>query len=291
MKISVIMIDGGFRERAFSARSFCRQDFSEDDYEVLWIEFYDRVHPDVLAEERVRAVTLDNPPDVTYHSSKCFNRGIREASGEILVIPDADQIARPDFLSRTWELHADYNRLALYSYRFNEPGPGVLESHELPELETKCICTNPRNHGGCLSVRKKWLLEINGYEEHPVFSGGFHANGYDVFTRLSLLGLAVQWEPTLPLYHPWHPFTLVNSDRYNEQFALADWRLKERDYRTFRGIDPGRNRSTSEFPEAHLQRINSAGTPPSLFRRLKDKASRSCGRLLGSRSESAFSHS
>lgn len=249
MKISVVMIDGGFRESVHSAESFSVQDFPKNDYEIIWVDYYDTPHPRLIELPDVQVSLLNNPKSSTYHASHCFNHGIKQAQGEIIVLPDADQIVRPDFLSITWSLHERFQDLALYSYRYNEPEPDALQGFEIEELEKKCICSNPRNYGGCLSVRKKWLEEVNGYEMHEVFSGGFHANGYDLYVRLSLLGLAVQWEASLPVYHPWHPYTVVNDPSYKTQFSFVEWRLKSMDYRTFNGIDQNNNRPAEEIPD------------------------------------------
>ena len=51
MKISVVMIDGNFRENLFGADYFTRQDFPEDQYEVLWVDYYEKANP-LLASTR-----------------------------------------------------------------------------------------------------------------------------------------------------------------------------------------------------------------------------------------------
>jgi len=90
------MIDGQFREKTYGAEYFSRQDFPENEFEVIWVEFYTKVPEHVRAQKNVKVVTLNNPDDKMYHSSYCFNRGIVEAKGELIVIPDADQIVKPD---------------------------------------------------------------------------------------------------------------------------------------------------------------------------------------------------
>jgi len=148
------MIDGGFRENTYGAKYFAEQYFPEDQYEVIWVEYYDRINAEVTRNPKVKTIALQKSD--CYHSSLCFNRGIMEAQGEVVVIPDADQIVRPDFLAKVWEIHSQYENLVAYGYRYDEVRSGTLKSFEFRELEDKCKLKNPLNYGGCLTVRKKW---------------------------------------------------------------------------------------------------------------------------------------
>lgn len=258
MRISVIMIDGQFRENTFGAEYFSCQDFPKEEYEVIWVEFYSRVPESVTANPSVKVITLNNPETVTYHSSYCFNAGIAAAKGELIVIPDADQIVKPDFLSTIYRLHEAYDRLVIYPYRYDEINQGVLKDYTFEELDRKCMLKNPLNYGGCLTVRKKWLLEINGYEQHKILSSGFHANGSDMYTRFKNLGLAVMWTHDTKLYHPWHPFTLAAAEQYTEQLEFIEWRKKNMEYLAVEGIDASRNSKT--FSEEAFAKVMEAKT-------------------------------
>jgi hypothetical protein len=223
MKISVIMIDGGFRENAFGIDFFTKH----------------KVHPDVIKHPKIKVITLGRRG--IYHSSYCFNKGIIESKGEVIVIPDADQIVKTDFLSNVWSMHSLYDKLVVYGYRYDQNKKEQLHSFDFEELERKCHLKNPTNYGGCLTVRKKWLLELNGYEQHPIFRTGYHANGLDMYTRFKNLGLSIQWEPTLKLYHPWHSFTLKYTREQIAQKKMIEWRKQNLQWLSFIGIDPVRN--------------------------------------------------
>ena len=69
---------------------FSKQNIPDEDFEILWIEFYDKINKNVEAIQKVKTICLNNKGQ--YHSSICFNEGIKRAEGEIIVIPDADQI-------------------------------------------------------------------------------------------------------------------------------------------------------------------------------------------------------
>ncbi len=208
VKISVIMVDGGFRERIFGVEYFSKQEFPQDEYEIIWVEFYDQVHPGVRKYPRVKVKVLNR--EGIYHSSYCFNMGIKEATGEILVIVDADVMVTKDFLSTVYEEHRKNHELVMYFYRFCQEKELFNKkdfSFEYIKKSAKLPALNVDNYGGCLSVRKKWLIEVDGYEQHRAFATGNHSNGKDVYTRLKNLGLCVKWHPEKFLYHPWHPGT------------------------------------------------------------------------------------
>ena len=166
-KISIVMVDGSFRERYESIDFMAGQDMPTEDFELIWVEYYDTIALDLQrridARPGFRAVALGRTG--TYHSSYCFNHGIAEARGELVVIPDADVIAEPDFLQNVWRDHQASDRLVTYYHRHNEPKDKHTDTIELDHLRAVCELTNPSNHGACLSVRRHWLDEINGYEQ------------------------------------------------------------------------------------------------------------------------------
>lgn len=233
------MIDGGFRENAYGIDFFCKQDFPEDEYEVIWVDYYNKAHPNAVNNPRIKVVTLGR--NGTYHSSYCFNKGINESKGEVIVIPDADQIVNSNFLTRVWNIHTLYHKLVVYGYRYDQKEEKKLHSLNLIELRKKCVLKNPLNYGGCLTVRKKWLEKINGYEQHPIFATGNHANGLDLYTRFKNFGLSVQWEPTLKLYHPWHFSTLMPAKELIAQKKLIEWRKQNIQWLSFMGMNSDKN--------------------------------------------------
>jgi len=253
-KISVIMVDGNFREKFHSIDFFRKQTFPLSDFELLWIEYYEKANP--FLEEKIaklpnfRVLTLGKKG--IYHSSYCFNAGILASRGEVLVIPDADVVVEKDFLEKVWQEHQANDKLVMYIHRYNEPEEVHMAELTLEHLKKMCRLTNPTNYGGCLTIRKRWLLEINGYEQHPVFSSGEHANGWDVYTRLKNLGLHVKWHPGLKLYHPWHHGTLRAAPSYKLQHVIIDHRALSLATSAFQGINPLKN---CEPPPALIDQI------------------------------------
>jgi hypothetical protein len=241
MKISVIMVDGGFREHIFGVESFARQDFSPREYEIIWVDFYDKVHPGLQSFPQVKVIKLNQKG--IYHSSRCFNAGIKEAKGEILVIPDADVMVEKDFLSTAYEEHRKAPELVMYFYRLiqeKELSRSDDFSFEYVRQTCKLTVANLENYGGCLTVRKKWLVEIGGYEMHRVFASGAHANGKDVYTRLKNLGLHIKWHPGKFLYHPWHPgtgYVWADQKRVKWQLEIVNFRAVKLMTTAFEGME------------------------------------------------------
>lgn len=254
-KMSIVMVDGSFRESYHAIDFFCRQDVPPDSYELIWVEYYDTINP-ALAEKiarypNARIITLGR--EGVYHSSYCFNAGIAASRGELILIPDADLVAEPDMLGQVWEMHQTDERLVMYLFRYEEPEHLHQETPTLEHLREVCFMRGPSNFGACLTVRKRWLLEINGYEQHETFGTGFHANGMDINTRLKNLGLPVMWHPRIKLYHPWHPFTKASDNAYQIQEVVIRYRAVNLLTHAYEGIDAARNLPFPADLEAKIQ--------------------------------------
>ncbi len=240
MDVSVILVDGSFRERFDSLESLAAQDFEQDRFEILWVEYTDSLKPELqsLLDSIPNARPIVLARDGDYHPSCCFNAGIRQAGGEVVAILDADLTFGPRLLSQVVEEHRRNERLACYLRRYNQPGPPagapVLDLGELKKIAT---VTDPWNHGAALTVRRKWLLEINGYDEHPWWSGRYHRVDQDVYTRLTVLGLDVLWHPSLSVYHRWHPGTEGESRQHHVHHRIAYYRAQNGCMLPFSGID------------------------------------------------------
>lgn len=257
------MVDGCFREHVHVIESLNNQSFPKELFEILWVEFYDKPNAKLAGmADNLRVITLGNPRDTEYHSSYCFNEGIRQSKGEVLVIPDADVMVQPSFLDSIWREHESCERLAMYFHRLNEPRElhDDVKSYQLDYLKSMTRVTTTSNFGGCLTVRKKWLVEINGYEQESTFGSGAHANGYDVNTRLKNLGLHIMWHPSERLYHPWHPGTDSGSMRYKLQHMIVEYRQSTMMTVAFQGMDKSRNTGIPDVLRQKLLGVKTKST-------------------------------
>lgn len=233
--LSVIMADAGFREKTHLLDSLLNQSLSPEQYEIIWVNYGDKGPTGFPKTEKVRIINL-NRTDHPYHMSVCFNAGIRESRGDILVIMDADVVTGPDLLASIGEAHSRCRELVMYVRRWDEPESAHTGDIDLYHLTKVCQLVNPTNYGGCISVRREWLLEVNGYEEDPVFAG-LSANAMDLYTRLTNQGLHVSWHPRERIFHPWHPGTCYPSPGYRRQHVVIRHRARYLAVLPVQGLD------------------------------------------------------
>jgi len=255
LKVSVILVDGMFRERFHTISFLQAQTLPVDQYEVLWVEYFDRVHPELIAtlsrQENCRHIKLGR--EEPYHASCCFNAGISSASGDLIVIMDGDLCFESNFLEALIEEHERNRQLVCYVQRYDET-PQVDHGHPcLDKLKATTQLSNPYNSGACLSVRKKWLEQIDGFDEHPLWSSNYHRNDLDVYTRLVALGLDVQWHPNLRVYHPWHPGSGRIPKQHLRHHLIAQYRAEQSQTRPFVGLKSADRREPERELTARLK--------------------------------------
>jgi len=239
--ISIVMVDGGFRENFASLRYWLDQFMPAEQYELIWVDYTGTVAPEVAAMERVRTFALgrtDEPQILGY----AYNEGIRQARGEVLVIPDADVACEADLLETVACEHERDPDLVLYVLRLDQRQARLRAGQDLDYLRRTCTIKHTFNYGGCLTVRRRWLLEMNGYEQLPFFAG-YHYCGADNYIRCKNMGLKVRWHPTQRVYHPWHPLSPeTRSATVGAQGRLIRRRAATWQWLAYDGLCPARNR-------------------------------------------------
>jgi hypothetical protein len=264
-KISVILIDWGVRESFHSLHYLNRQSVPRSEYELIWLEFYDREpaglrralddpdwHP-VLD----KWIVLGYPSDYLFHKHRLYNVGILAAEGDVCVICDSDAIFLPTFIEsviRAFEetpnavIHLDQVRNDHQRfYPFNYPDvadvitqPGVVNWHYRAEttrgLDRSPDMIHAANYGACMAARRLDLLAVGGADEHLDYLG-YICGPYDLTFRLVNYGRTERWLREEYLYHVWHPNQSgVNTDyqgphdgSYMSLLALdarARWRIQ-----------------------------------------------------------------
>ena len=236
------MVNGGFRERFHLIDCLNNQTLPKKQYELIWVECFDKVSPVLQTKENLKIITL-NRVGHSYSMSHCFNEGIRQSTGELIVIPDGDVFVSPHFLEVIIAEHERCDELVMYFRRWDEEKKDAIDHPTIEHLDSVCKIRNPTNYGGCLTVRKKWMLKVNGYEQNSCFEGRLYAGGLDLYTRFRNFGLLIKWHPIEKIYHPWHPGA---DDRYTGRNIEAQWEIirrreKSLKYLPYQGIDASFN--------------------------------------------------
>jgi hypothetical protein len=240
-KVSVILIDWDVRESFHSLHYLNRQTADRADYELIWLEFYDR-KPEALqrlvfgggAPALDKWYVLGYPDDYLIHKHRLYNAGLVAAAGDVCVICDSDAVYRPTFIEnliRAFEetpcavVHLDQVRNNdPRFYPFNYPriddilGPGCMNWRG---WTTSGLWAYDRdfihrvNYGACMAARRRDLLTVGGADEHPDYLG-YICGPYEMTFRLANYhGRHERWLHTEHLYHVWHPNTSGSNTEYS----------------------------------------------------------------------------
>jgi hypothetical protein len=234
-QVSVILIDWSCRESLHILRYLADQTVPREQYEVIWIEYYNR-HPSEIENGLKECERLGKPPivdkwivmgmadNIYYHKHLMFNIGIVASRGKILTFCDSDSIVSPTFVEsiiKSFErdknivLHIDEVRNTdRRFYPFNYPsieeikGKGCFnwKDRKTTGLLDKEDPLHALNYGACMSALREDLISIGGADEHIDYLG--HICGpYELTFRLINTGKREVWHQEEFLYHVWHPGT------------------------------------------------------------------------------------
>lgn len=225
MKISIITWDASFRESFHTVESFGNQDFRKEDFEFIWCDFYSNenelLKKNISKYDNFKLLNMNNNRDSNWHLGTILNHGIKEAKGEILIIPDGDIIVHSNFLKEVEQLFSSKcsDNTVCYYRRWDEPKQAhSTKSYTIDYLSKHCKLNNLTNYGGCFAIKRETFKEINYYEEHRIFSGP-GANGLEQYRRFRNKGLQIMWSH-VPVYHPYHDFT-GSSDKITRRLKIA----------------------------------------------------------------------
>lgn len=241
VSVSIIMVDGGFRENLWTVHSWLDQTLDSSQFELIWVDYTDRKPPELQKYPNVKTICL-NRNDEPQQISRCFNEGIKQAKGEIIVLPDADVVCEKSLLELILADVSDDPELVLYVLRLDQPEKLKVSAKDLESLKATCSIKHTFNYGGCTVVHKSSLIKMNGYEQLPFFAG-YHYNGGDNYIRFKNMGLKVKWHPTARVYHPWHTLPVIEKfSTVNEQEDFIRWRAATWDWQAFDGLNADINR-------------------------------------------------
>ena len=232
-RLSIVLLDWSVRESLHTLDYLAKQDVDRDEYEIVWIEYFNRESDDL--KERISIaesvdkpspvdtwIVMDVPEEVCHHKHLMYNVGLLASRGELVCYCDSDAMFRPGFVRSVFEsfdadpkivLHHDQVRNHLpeyYPFEFpafedvtgfgcyqwvNGKPLGLWDQHD--PLHT-------RNYGASMTARREDLIAIGGADMHTDYLG--HVCGpYEMTFRLVNHGLREVWHQDEFLYHTWHP--------------------------------------------------------------------------------------
>ncbi len=218
--VSLVLLDWSVREHFHALDWLSQQNVPRGQYEIIWIELYERVVPEAMAKADV-VITCGQQG--TYHKHIAYNVGLLHARGKVVTYCDSDAVFTPDFIASVID--------SFELKRPDEPKSLVLMHHEqraltqaypeglsnVGELSQYTWQVLRPNVGACMSVRKMDAIHFGGFDEHPSYRG-YYCGPYDLGWRLVNAGIPEIWhDERVALWHFAHP-------EPNTHFSWKRWR-------------------------------------------------------------------
>ena len=208
--LSLILLDWGVRERFTTLDWLNKQDVARDQYEIIWVELYDRVVDEVM--EKADIVITCNQRG-TYHKHLGYNIGLLKSHGELVCVCDSDAVFPQDFVSSVFQsfdiesegvtkplvlMHYEWRTSLLYPEDLNDAE--LLKDQERWNWWPLIV-----NEGACVTVRRADAIRFGGFDEHRSYIG-YLCGPYDLAWRLVNAGWQEVWhDSSVALWHFAHP--------------------------------------------------------------------------------------
>ncbi len=209
-RLSFILLDWECRERFTTLDWLNKQDIPREQYELIWVELYDRVMDEVM--EKADTVITCNQRG-TYHKHLGYNVGLLQARGDLVCVCDSDAVFPADFVRSVFRSFGideldSANPLVLmhYEWRTSLLYPDNLsDAEDLKDPERWQWWPLIVNEGACVTVRKEDAIRFGGFDEHPSYIG-YLCGPYDLAWRLVNAGWPEIWhDSSVALWHFAHP--------------------------------------------------------------------------------------
>jgi hypothetical protein len=206
-KVSVILLDWSCREKFFALDWLSRQDVLREEYEIIWVELYDRVVPEVMEKADV-VITCGQKG--RYHKHVGYNVGLLEARGEVITVCDSDAVFPSTFVSSIKDKFGlseagEPKSIVLMHYERRTESTYPDGMTDLEELKNHNWVPLWENVGACVSVRKDDAIRFGGFDEHKSYRG-YVCGPYELAWRVVNAGIPEEWhDPKVTLWHFDHP--------------------------------------------------------------------------------------
>lgn len=263
-RLSFILLDWGCRERFTTLDWLNRQDVPRDQYELIWVELYDRVVEEVM--EKADVVITCNQRG-TYHKHMGYNIGLLQARGDLICVCDSDAVFPADFVRsvfRSFEIEKSgvAQPLVLMHYEWRT---SLLYPDDLSDAETLKDAERWQwwplivNEGACVTVRRADAVRFGGFDEHPSYIG-YLCGPYDLAWRLVNAGWAEIWhDSSVALWHFAHPDPIGTNGQKASLLQLmekAHPHMHGHALTAVEAFSTGRFQPLQENPEIWAMRMN-----------------------------------
>jgi len=261
LKVSVILLDWSCRERFHTLDWLNNQDGPREQYELIWVELFDRVVREALDKADL-VITCGQKG--LYHKHIGYNIGLLHSKGKIITICDSDAVFPPDFIdsiikSFNFTDASTPDSLVLMHHQWRSPALYPDELKDIIELQQYPWVDLWPNVGACMSIVKSDAIQYGGFDEHRSFRG-YICGPYDLGWRLINTGLTEKWhDESIALWHFSHPDPPAT---YGQPFSLKLWREKSYshiDHHALSAVEAfstGRFLPLKENPEIFKMRMN-----------------------------------
>ena len=263
-KVSLILLDWSCRENFFALDWLADQSVDRGDYEIIWVELFDRVLDQVISKVDVY-ITCGQKG--RYHKHIGYNAGLLEASGDVVTVCDSDAVFPKDFIL---SIHQNFNLfdgethrslvLMHYQHRTNSQYPGELKNFE--DLERYEWVPLWENVGACVSLLRRDAVFLGGFDEHWTFRG-YLCGPYDLAWRAINAGIPEKWhDPAVALWHFAHPND--DHEKLYQRFRLDTFlelgfvrpHFKEHAFSAVEAFSSGRLLPLRENSDVHALRMS-----------------------------------
>lgn len=261
--VSIILLDWSCRERFHALQWLADQTVARDQYELIWVELFDRAVPQAL---QGADVLLTCSQKGTYHKHEGYNAGLLVSRGKVVTVCDSDAVFPPDFVEsiiKSFRFSSDEPQqlvLMHYEWRTDTEYPEHLSGIDgLRAFKWKDLWPNV---GACMSVRKIDAIRFGGFDEHSSFRG-FVCGPYDLGWRLINAGIPEVWhDPSIALWHfshpaPYFPPRLFSFSNLRRWFEVTYPHCEYHALTAVEAFSTGRLLPLQENPEIHSLRMSS----------------------------------
>jgi glycosyltransferase involved in cell wall biosynthesis len=260
--VSVILLDWSCRQRFHALDWLTNQTVPREQYELIWVELFDRVVPKAIEDADVLITCRQKR---SYHKHKGYNTGLLESRGQVITVCDSDAVFPPTFIEsivknfRLGSSEPEQLVLMHHEWRTDAEYPDHLAS--LDAVSAFVWKELWPNVGACMSVRKIDAIRFGGFDEHSSYKG-FICGPYDLAWRLVNAGLPEVWHnPDVALWHFAHPapyfhprqFSFNNLRRW---FEVTYPHCEYHALTAVEGFSTGRVLPLQENPEVHKLRMS-----------------------------------